>query len=335
MQIAQLGEKQLIQRLLKRRDKTLKTENCDLIQSYRDDAALCENSCKYSVFSTDMLIESHHFPVGMTPFEMGAKTVSVNVSDIIAMNAKPTAIVISLALPGDFSVDDFDALVDGILYKCNEYDITLIGGDINEADEVITSATAIGEVDGGVRFLNNAHPGDIIATTGSIGDVAGGFDLIYGAGNVDISDSLKDELMDSVFNPKLPFKTAKYLRKHPCLVTSMSDITDGLASELGCLCENNTTCSFKIYEDMIPYDKCLQTIADANHKHLYEYLFYFGEEFELLLTLNSSEYEKHKDNLSDVTPIGEVVEDVQNRVIIVDSNGNESTLKIRGYEHLK
>ena len=53
MQIAQLGEKQLIQRLLQKRDDTLNIEDENLIQSYRDDAALCINSCKYSVFSTD------------------------------------------------------------------------------------------------------------------------------------------------------------------------------------------------------------------------------------------------------------------------------------------
>jgi len=88
--ISELGEKKLIQILLEKRDSMVDDADKKVKDSYHDDAALINNSSKYTVISTDMLIQHSHFPKTMTPYQMGEKIVTVNVSDILAMNATPT-----------------------------------------------------------------------------------------------------------------------------------------------------------------------------------------------------------------------------------------------------
>lgn len=330
MKISELGEKKLIQKLLKKRDEKLTNTESDIIQSYHDDAAIQANTARYTVLSTDLLIEHTHFPKGMTYYDMGAKCVCVNVSDIIAMNAKPTSILISLALPASMDVSDFNMLIDGILDTCTKYNITLIGGDLNEADEIIISATSIGEISHDAKFLKGVSDGNLIAVTGKLGSPAAAYDLIYNK-DTEIPASARSEIMDSFIKPCIPFKTAMFLQKHPKMITAMTDITDGLAVELGHVHDNNPGYGFKINKEVLPYNKYITKVAQANNRNLNDYLLHFGEEFELLLVLDEKEYEKYKDELSDITVIGRV--NMTDRIIISDELCDVE-IKTSGYEHL-
>ncbi len=332
MKISQLGEKKLIKRLLEKRDKYLDITDPTIFQSYRDDAAIQKNNDTYTVLSTDMLIQHSHFPKQMTPFQMGEKIVTVNVSDIIAMNAKPESILISMALPESLLVSEFDELIDGILHKCREYNITLIGGDLNQNDEIILSATTTGQINKNIKLQNNIKKDDLIAVTGKLGSPAAAFDLLINNENITIPEHDKEEIIKSILEPDLPIKTSEILRKYPEIVTSMTDITDGIAIELGHLSENNKKLGFQIYKDKLPYNKYIKKIAKFNNKPLNEYLLHFGEEFELLLTLNEKSYEKYKEQLNDIDIIGRV-NDSRKITLIEDNTINN--IEIKGYEHLK
>ena len=331
MKISQLGEKKLIRRLLKKRDEKLPNTHPMIIQSYHDDAAIQPNTTKYTTLSTDMLIEHTHFPKKMTPYDMGAKSVCVNVSDIIAMNSKPESILISLGLPPTMSIDEFDNLIDGILDTCEKYDITLIGGDLNTSDEIIISATSVGISDGNIKFLNNIQKNNLIAVTGKLGSPAAAYDLIYHE-DADIPEIEKQEIIDSFIKPTIPYDTFKFLHKHPKLIMAMTDITDGLAVELGHLHDNNNGYGFKINKELIPYNKYIKQVAKRNNKKLNDYLLHFGEEFELLLILDENEYIKYKDQLEDITVIGYV--NCDDKITILVNNGKEFEVKTQGYEHL-
>ena len=112
----------------------------------------------------------------------------------------------------------------------------------------------------------------------------------------------------------------------------MTDITDGLAIELGHLHEKNTNIGFEIYADKLPYNKHISQIATENNKSLNEYLLHFGEEFELLLTLDKKEYLKYKDKLNNI----HIIDKVNNSdKITLISQKSVKTMKITGYEHLK
>ncbi|WP_084790296.1 thiamine-phosphate kinase [Methanosphaera sp. WGK6] len=330
MIISELGEKKLIKKLLKKRDETLTNLPKTILNSYHDDAALQENKDQYTVISTDMLIQHTHFPKQMTPYQMGEKIVTVNVSDILAMNAKPESILISMALPKTLDVHDFDEIIDGILKKCEEYKITLIGGDLNQHDEIILCGTATGQINKEVKLQRNIEPTNLIAVTGQLGGPAAALDLINNDMTLPLQD--KEIILNSLLEPNLPLKTSEILRKHPEIVTSITDITDGLAVELGHLHEKNNNLGFCIHKNKIPYNKYLEEIANANNKNLNEYLFHFGEEFELLLTLKKDKYNKYKHELKDIHVIGEV--NNSNQITILENNSIKN-MKIKGYEHLK
>ena len=98
-----------------------------------------------------MLIQSSHFPKAMTYFQMGYKSVVVDVSDLASMGADNIGFLLNLAIPKDTLLDDFDDLICGVIQACDNYNIPLIGGDTNEANEIIISGTAIGKVDKAIQ----------------------------------------------------------------------------------------------------------------------------------------------------------------------------------------
>ena len=107
---------------------------------------------------------------------MGFKAVTVNVSDLAAMGAEPLGFLLAIAIPDDLKLDYFKEIINGVLEACEFYSIPLIGGDTNEASEIIISGTALGLCDRPL-MKNTANEGDLIAITGNIGHAALGFHL--------------------------------------------------------------------------------------------------------------------------------------------------------------
>ena len=329
--ISQIGERKLIRIFLDKRDKLLKKPDSIIFKSYYDDAALEVNQSRYTVLSTDMLIQHTHFPRNMTYYQMGQKIVTVNVSDIIANNAIATSILISMALPPDMTLAEFNELTDGILDKCVEYDVKLIGGDVNENDEIILSATTVGMDDKDIKFQSGINNGDLIAITGPLGSPAAGLDLIYN--DVDIPAEDKNDLITSILEPSLPMDTFRLLHEYSSMITSMTDITDGLAIELDNLREKNYNIGFEIHYNSIPYNNYLSLIAKENNKTIEDYILHFGEEFELLLTINPKTYNKYKEIFSDKLFVIGKCNNSKKITLVKDSK--KIPIEIKGYEHLK
>ncbi len=331
--ISELGEIKLIERLLDKRDKTLSNINPQILASYHDDAAIELNTSTYTVISTDMLIEHTHFPKNMTHYQMGEKIVTVNVSDIISMNAIPSAIVISMALNPNMTVEEFDDMIDGILHKCEEYGITLIGGDLNQNEEIILSATAMGKINKNIKLQSNINDNDLIAITGELGSPAAGLDLLNSDDKIDIPLEEEEKIIKNILEPNLPIKESEYFQKYPEIISSMTDITDGLAAELGHLREKNPELGFEIEFNNIPFNSYLPHVARHFNKSLNYYLLHFGEEFELLLTIKEKEYLKHKKELDGLIYIIGKVNTSKNLTLIKDNS--IEIIEARGYEHLK
>ena len=104
-----------------------------------DDTAITQFDSTNLISTCDMLIQSRHFPDNMSYFDMGFKAVTVNVSDLASMGAEPLGFLLSVAVPKDMGLDAFKELIDGVLNACEHYSIPLIGGDTNEASEIIIS----------------------------------------------------------------------------------------------------------------------------------------------------------------------------------------------------
>lgn len=166
--ISKLGEFGLIKHL---------TENFPVVQtstkvSIGDDAAVIDSENQKVVISTDMLAEGVHFNLGYVPLKhLGYKAVVVNLSDIAAMNATPTQILVSVAVSNRFPVEALEEIYAGIALACNRYKVDLIGGDTTSSKAgLVISVTAIGlENEEKIVKRNGAKPNDLLVVTGDLG----------------------------------------------------------------------------------------------------------------------------------------------------------------------
>lgn len=301
LKVSDIGEKELVRYII--------ANSKDITP---DDTAITELTDSNLISTCDMLIQSRHFPKNMSYFDMGFKSVTVNVSDLAAMGAEPLGFLLSIAIPKDLDVDSFKKIIEGVLSACDYYSIPLIGGDTNEAYEIIISGTALGLADSPL-MKDTYEIGDLIAVTGDIGLAALGFELET-LDNVYTKHSLK---------PEARIKEGLILKD---FATSATDITDGLASELYEIKKDGF--GFMIYEEFLGITDEYKEICEKLNLDYLDLVLHVGEDFELLFTIS-------KDNLEklpiDVKVIGEVTD--SDAVELTLENGFVEEIKNRGYEH--
>lgn len=336
--ISDLGEKLLIKRLLsKSKNPRLNSLFLDenSIKSLSDDAALLSLGENYLVACSDMLIQSTHFPKEMSPYQIGKKIVTVNVSDLAAMGAETIGIIVSMGLPKNMLLTDFDDLVDGVLDNCNKYGMALIGGDTNESSELTLSGTCLGIVGKkNVMMKNGAHPGDIVAVTGPLGLAAAGFKVLLNPFHKinPLEEDTKNLVIKHALEPEAKMKEGIILAKSNS-ISSATDITDGLLSELGELIDaNENEIGFIISMKDLPIPKEVFDIANITCSDPLDMATAYGEDFELLLTVPPNLFNDLKTKLS-IYKIGLV--DSSGKIKMIDKAGNTNIITPRGYEHLK
>ena len=175
--LADLGEFGLIDRLT----EGFENHNPSTLKGVGDDAAVMDFKDKKTVVSTDLLIEGVHFDLSYVPLKhLGYKAVSVNVSDIYAMNATATQITVSIAVSNRFPLEALEELYAGIRLACDRYKVDLVGGDTTSSTRgLIISVTAIGEAnEEDLVYRNGAQPNDLIVLTGDIGGAYMGLQIL-------------------------------------------------------------------------------------------------------------------------------------------------------------
>ena len=299
LKVSDIGEKGLINYILNKSE--------DIIA---DDTAITNFKDTNLISTCDMLIESKHFPDEMSYFQMGFKAVTVNVSDLAAMGAEPLGFLLSIALPKDLEVNYFKEIIDGVINACDYYKIPLIGGDTNEASEIIISGTALGLCEKPI-MKNTAKLGDLICLTGEIGLAALGFNL--NGDNIYTKKALK---------PLARINEGNIIKQAGA--SSATDITDGLASELYEMKPNSL--GFMIYEDKLEISDEYKEISSKLGLDYLDLLLHIGEDFELVFTID-----KDNDLDIDYTVIGEVND--SDKIQITLSSGEVKEIENRGYNH--
>ena len=299
LKVSDIGEKELINYIL--------SKSKDIIP---DDTAITRFDNTNLISTCDMLIESKHFPNEMSYFQMGFKAVTVNVSDLAAMGASPLGFLLSIALPKDFEVNHFKEIINGVTDACDYYKIPLIGGDTNEAAEIIISGTALGLCDKPL-MKNTAEFGDLICLTGDIGLAALGFNIK--GDNIYTKKSLE---------PLARLKEGIAI-KNAC-ATSATDITDGLASELYEMKPDSL--GFMIYEDKLDVSDEFKEISSKLDLNYLDLILHVGEDFELMFTIG-----KENDLDIDFKVIGEVNSSDKIEITLID--GEVMEIENRGYNH--
>lgn len=179
------------------------------------------------VFTSDALCEGVHFlRESSTPFDIGAKSATVNLSDIAAMGARPVATLLSLALPQDAVGEWAEEFIRGYHSVSSRYGVKLVGGDTTASKtDVFVSVTAIGRVKrANIKRRSSAKPGDTILVGGVLGESAIGLSDILSGNPHSAAAQLHR-------NPVAQIEEGEWLGTQEC-VHAMMDISDGLSSDV-------------------------------------------------------------------------------------------------------
>ncbi|GAA4640142.1 thiamine-phosphate kinase [Actinoallomurus vinaceus] len=191
-----------------------------------DDAAIVRAPGGRVVATTDLLLEGRHFRRDWSPpYDIGRKAAAQNLADVVAMGARPTALLLGFGAPPDTPLEWVDALCDGLRDECAQVGASVAGGDIVRGTTVLLAVTALGALDGPAITRSGARPGDVVAVTGRLGHAAAGVELL--------SEGRREpaDLIDAHRRPRPPYATA--LRARELGATAMLDVSDGLVQDLG------------------------------------------------------------------------------------------------------
>ena len=336
-EIGAIGEFGLIDKINQR----VVLQHASTLKGIGDDAAVIDGGSDHKkLISTDMLLEGVHFDLSYMPLtHLGYKAVTVNVSDIAAMNGIPKQMTISLGLSNRMSVEAVEALYEGIFAAAKDYQIDIVGGDTTSSRSgLVISITLIGEsaLDN-IVYRNGAKEGDILCLSGDIGGAYMGLQILEREKEVFKADPNMQPQLDKYsyivgrqLRPKARMDVIHELRDLGILPTSMIDISDGLASEIFHLCEQSQKGAC-IYEDKLPiekqtFDTAAEFSMDPNTAALNG-----GEDYELLFTIDQKDFEKMK-NHDDITTIGYMHAPDLGKVMVTD-NKNTIELIAQGWIH--
>jgi thiamine-monophosphate kinase len=148
-----------------------------------DDAAVIVVPGGRVVATTDTLVHGPDFRLAWTsPYDLGFKAAAVNLADIAAMGATPTALLVALALPGDLAASFVDELSAGFRDALDELapECAVEGGDLTVSDTLTIAVTALGVLDRVTAVRRSgARVGDDVAVAGELGAAARGLRLLF------------------------------------------------------------------------------------------------------------------------------------------------------------
>ena len=296
-----------------------------------DDAAAIDIDDRCLVATTDMLVARTHFPFGITPEQMGLKAVVANLSDLAAMGAKPLGLLFSVGLPRELEVEFVKRLVRAMDKAALKYDTYVVGGDLDESEEIVITGTAFGVV-GKHEILrrSGAKPNDIITVTGRLGGASAGLKILLER----LPSEGFEALVKAQLEPIARVREGMVLARSG-LVTSAIDITDSLASNLWQLARESGV-KLVIDRAKVPEHPLIRKFADHHGFDVDDFVLFGGEDFELLFTVRPRGLKKVLRILrragSTATPIGCVA---KGRGVFVQVKGKTQALPDRGYEHFR
>ncbi|MFX1388801.1 MAG: thiamine-monophosphate kinase [Promethearchaeota archaeon] len=334
LQIGNLGETKLIDIIEKLIfEKTGKVLLRD--DSFFADISHRNNKAKL-VINTDMLVSTSDVPNFMNFFQIGRKSIIMNISDIVVKGVKPTSIIISLGLPKNLKTQEFTDLLNGIIECSLEYEMDYIGGDINESQELIINPTVFGFKNPlAIIYRRGVQVGDILVANNKFGLTGVGFDiLINQKGNpkqyMEYQNSIK-----SVLEPEISGKEAQILSDR-ALATASIDSSDGLYKSLEDLIISNPNLGFEIdFNSNLIANEAVKYSKEFN-KSIEDLVLNGGEEFIHIFTINP----KNIDNAQKVIEsnngnIFEIGRAISEKGIFISKEGVRKQIKNYGFEHFR
>ncbi|WP_242901370.1 thiamine-phosphate kinase [Actinomadura terrae] len=220
--IGELGEFELIGRLTRRLPR-----GPEVLLGPGDDAAVVAAPDGRVVATTDLLVEGRHFRRDWSgPYDIGRKAAAQNLADVVAMGARPTALLVGLAVPLDTGAGWAERLYDGLADECGVAGASVAGGDVVGASEITLAVTALGDLRGAPPLTRSgARPGDVVAVRGRLGWSAAGLALLTAGRDG------PEELIAAHRRPAPPYGAGAQARSLGA--TALLDVSDGLVQDLG------------------------------------------------------------------------------------------------------
>ena len=306
-----------------------------LITSIGDDCCAIFSSGSFLI-STDSLIDSIHFNRSFhPPHLLGRKSIAVNLSDIAAMGGRPRFVLLSLSLPENLEWEWIAAWLDGALEILNEYDCMLIGGDTVKSKELGITVTVLGEpVGDSAIYRTGAKDGDTIWVSGPLGSAGAGLALLScdHLQPVSADKAVFDALLKAHLNPvpKIALGLALARSGH---VSSMQDISDGLATDMAHICKASGVLAL-IHAERLPYLPELQIAADQLEMEIEDLILRAGEDYQLLFTVKKGQETLFRQSLRETEPgIFKIGEISSGNGVFLKKKSKIEEISFQGYEH--
>ncbi len=309
-----------------------------IIRAIGDDAAaFTVASDQVSLVTTDLLVERIHFiRKSISGFDLGHKSLAVNLSDIAAMGGEAREAFVSIGIPLTCPLDYLKAIYDGMKHLAEKFNVNILGGDTTRSEvDLIINVVVHGTAEKN-RLLRRdaAKPGDIIFSTGNLGDSKAGLHLILN--NLPVDSTETKALYRAHVLPEPHLREGRFLAGQSGIRAAI-DVSDGLSSDIGHITEQSEV-GATIYATQIPISDSLQTFCAAHGFNPLEYALGGGEDYILLCTAAPQNADDIAHNFQrrfkrPLFRIGKTT--AERRLEIVYSNGTSRAISPRGWDHFK
>jgi thiamine-monophosphate kinase len=318
-----LGERKIIDLFVSKLEK-----KPDLVVPFGDDVSAIDiGGGRLAVLKTDMLVGRTDIPPGMSLRQAAFKAIVMNVSDFAAKGVKPLVALISLGVPSTYTEGDLNDLAAGLSEGARKNGIYIIGGDTNEADDLIIACMVFGICKRNELILRSgARPGDILVVSGLFGKTAAGLKILLNKYQCPVS--LRRKLIDAVYTPSARLDFGLNLKKLGA--TAAIDSSDGLAWSLFELSRASNV-GFTVTK--LPVATEAISFSEITRADLLELVFYGGEEYEIIATMDPEKFRRSKRKLGDkVIEIGFAT---CKKELIYLERGLKRKIEAKGWEHFK
>ena len=291
---------------------------------------------KTIVFNTDMFVASTDAPAQMNYFQMGRKSIVMNLSDLLVKGVNPKAVLISLGIPENLLITEFKSLILGIVDCCDDNNIEYLGGDLNVTKEVIISPTVFGfKLPNKIIHRYGMNVGDLVLITDKFGLTGVGFEILLNRKYKIDEFSTYKESIERVLEPSVKGDVALLLSELG-LATASIDSSDGLAKSLKDLMLANPNRGFEInFNKNLIHEEARQFSTKYNFS-LEKLIFSGGEEYIHIFTIKPENYQKVSQLLNSsgntFYNIGSVIKEEK---VYINKNGQKQEIAFNGFEHFR
>lgn len=292
---------------------TQTTHRRDVILGIGDDAAVINVPADQElVITTDTLVSGIHFAPDAAPYDIGYKSLAVNLSDLAAMSATPAWVTLALTLP---TVDEtwLREFAKGFFDLANRFQTELIGGDLTRGPLSITITAHGLHPKNSAPYRSRAKAGDLIYVTNTLGDA--GFALQY------------KKSLEKLNRPEPQILIGEQLRG---IANAAIDISDGLAQDLSHILQKSHV-GATVYVDEIPLSKMLR--ESLPQSEAIKLALTAGDDYELCFTVPEKMSPQLQNALQPFTYtcIGVITD--KPGLALQFKNGEKYVLETQGYQH--